>query len=264
MISKSYLDKSFTVEDRDARLRTTENLLKFVTFQAGETLPAGKSVGDPKTIPQRTVVGVIDTRVENKTGFVLTRSAGDASVVFGWTSSRNLAGKFANETLGEVLPVGSNKTGPNAAWEGGAFLRQVVLVDIVDGTGEVERITIDSLPAFQSLVAASEKDGIGVLLRDGFRTFADQEFLFKGFQQHKPGFNKAARPGSSNHQSGRAFDLIVGGFDGDPIYDWLKTHAPGFGFIRTVNKEPWHWELRPGEAAKLAAKGLHKLPGVKL
>jgi len=56
--------------------------------------------------------------------------------------------------------------------------------------------------------------------------------------------------------------LDVGGFDGNPVYDWLKTNGPKFGFIRTVTKEPWHWEFRPTEAADLVGLGKFKLRGV--
>eukprot|EP00940_MAST-03C_sp_MAST-3C-sp2_P001179 g1179.t1 len=34
-----------------------------------------------------------------------------------------------------------------------------------------------------------------------------------------------------------------------PKYVWMAANAGKFGFIRTVEKECWHWEYRPGEAA---------------
>jgi LAS superfamily LD-carboxypeptidase LdcB len=86
--------------------------------------------------------------------------------------------------------------------------------------------------------------------------------LFSLFTSNPNKFALAAEPGRSNHQNGIAFDLDVGGFDGNPVYDWLKVHGPGFGFIRTVNKEPWHWEFRPAQATDLADLGKFKLPGV--
>ncbi len=76
--------------------------------------------------------------------------------------------------------------------------------------------------------------------------------------------NLAARPGRSNHQHGQAFDLNTGGFDGNRIYDWMKKNGPRFGFIRTVNREHWHWEYRPEEAAELAARGEFKLASVRV
>jgi hypothetical protein len=38
------------------------------------------------------------------------------------------------------------------------------------------------------------------------------------------------------------------------MYDWLKANGPAHGFVRTVNKEPWHWEYRPDVAATGAYK----------
>jgi LAS superfamily LD-carboxypeptidase LdcB len=76
------------------------------------------------------------------------------------------------------------------------------------------------------------------------------------------GFNTAAPPGSSNHQNGIAFDIAVGGGSGDPIYDWLKKNAPARGFIRTVNKEPWHWEFDKAKAAIAVAAKTFKTKNV--
>ncbi len=33
-----------------------------------------------------------------------------------------------------------------------------------------------------------------------------------------------------------------------PVYKWLRTNAINYGFIRTVESEPWHWEYRPGQS----------------
>ena len=101
-----------------------------------------------------------------------------------------------------------------------------------------------------------------VLLNSAFRNYNEQKYLFEGFQHHLPGFNKAARPGASEHQSGVAFDLAVSGGDGNPVYDWLKSNATTFGFIRTVNGEPWHWEFDSAAAAKAKKSGTYKIPGI--
>lgn len=263
MSSKSYLGKTFVVEDKDARIRDAKDLAQLVTYQPGDPIPAGKKIGDPKTIPRGAKVAVTDVKVSNGVVFGLAQSTDGSPVVFGWTSTRNFAGKFVNETLGELKPKDTDRKGANAAWDHGKFVGQVTLVNIVDVTQEVEQVTLDNLPAYEQLVADAEKAGIKIMLRSGFRTFAQQKFLHDGFVAKKPHFNLAAEPGFSNHQHGQAFDLAVSAYDGDPIYDWLKVNGPKHGFIRTVNKEPWHWELRPAEAAKLAAKGLHKAPGVK-
>jgi len=265
MSTKSFLDKVFEIGDADARVRRANDLLQFEFFEEGDPLPVGRKVGDPKTIPLGTKLKVGEVQVATSgVVFVLARAGNPPEAVFGWTSSRNLIGKFIGETLGEVPPKGKSKTGPNAAWEKGKFIGHKTLVNIVDNKFQIERITLDSLPAYLRLVEAAVKDEVQVRLRSGFRTFTEQEFLFNGFKKKLPGFATAAKPGFSNHQHGQAFDLDVGGFDGDPTYDWLKVNAPKLGFVRTVNKEPWHWELRPELAAQLAAKGKHKVPGVKV
>ena len=51
--------------------------------------------------------------------------------------------------------------------------------------------------------------------------------------------NRAARPGFSNHQIGRALDIDL---DSDSRA-WLGAHARAHGFYRTVKGEPWHWEF---------------------
>jgi LAS superfamily LD-carboxypeptidase LdcB len=64
--------------------------------------------------------------------------------------------------------------------------------------------------------------------------------------------NKAARPGKSNHQSGRALDIAVISVPG--ALAWLESNAAGFGFKRTVASEPWHWEYVESPIAARATK----------
>jgi len=261
--STSFMGKVFVVRDANSRVRSDNNLNTFVKYKAGDAIPPGKAVGDFVTIPVGTRVHVLEGKGDSKKqAFVRVRGADAPKTMFGWTAAGNLEGKLINETLGEVPPADNDKKGPNAAWQGGSFIGQKTLVNIVDVGGEVEQITLESLPAFQALLDAARAAGIGLALRSGFRTFGEQKRLFDGFKAGLPGFNLAASPGKSNHQHGQAFDLNVSEFEGNPIYDWLAKNAPKLGFIRTVNKEPWHWELRPDEAAPLAAAGKHKRAGI--
>jgi LAS superfamily LD-carboxypeptidase LdcB len=158
----------------------------------------------------------------------------------------------------------ANQRGANACWRHGAFIGQKVLVNIVGTGGELEQITLESLEPYLNLVAEAAKLNLAVGLESGFRTFAKQKALHDGFLARKPGFNLAAAPGNSNHQHGQAFDLNTGGFDGHPIYDWLKQHGPSLGFIRTVNKEHWHWEYMPNEAPAFVKAKKFKLDKVAI
>ena len=168
-----------------------------------------------------------------------------------------------NETLGPVAPEhGAGRFGPNAAWAKGAYLGQVDLVAILDAKLEVERLALNTIAPYLAMVEAGAADGVLVSINSGFRSYPEQKLLWEGFSRGIPGFNRAARPGASNHQNGIAFDIAVPGGDGNPTYEWMKRRATGFGFVRTVTGEPWHWEYDPARAEAAARSGTFKTPNV--
>jgi hypothetical protein len=242
---------NFTVTDKKALLRDG----KPAFASKGTTAPAGALV-------------VVTETSRNPAGRFVKVSRGkavDGEVVIGdelgWTAAANLTEGWC-EVFG--TPAWADQTGPNAAWEKGKFIGAKVLVNIVGTGGEMEQIALDTLAPYLKLIDAAAKKGVVIGLESGFRTFGKQKQLFDGFKAGKPGFNLAAAPGRSNHQNGRAFDLNTRGFDGSPVYDWLKKNGPGLGFIRTVNKEHWHWEYRPDEAPVLARQGKFKTANVRV
>jgi LAS superfamily LD-carboxypeptidase LdcB len=107
------------------------------------------------------------------------------------------------------------------------------IVDV--GWAEVE---VKTARAFEKMRDAARADGVRLVIWSGFRTYERQAELYRAWRK-KEG-NLAARPGYSNHQSGRALDLML---QEDGVYEWLKAHAAKFGFRRTVKGEPWHWEF---------------------
>lgn len=255
--AESYRDKTFLVDDPDARIRRDDDLMAFVTDAAGKFA----------TIPKGTVVKITAVRREEAgslASIVFGRAtSADGSRSFGWTSTRNLKGQFRNETIGVLQPQpGATRFGANAAWADGEYLGQRDLVAIVDAKLEIERLALDTVEPYAALVAAAAKDGIAVTLNSGFRSYPEQKHLHDGFVRKLPGFNTAARPGFSKHQNGIAFDISVPGGDGNPTYEWLKRHGPAFGFVRTVNKEPWHWEFDQPRAQVALAAGTFKIPSV--
>ena len=66
--------------------------------------------------------------------------------------------------------------------------------------------------SYQALVEAAAESHVRVVLRDGFRTFADQQFLFDGFKSGKPGFNTAGgeRTRFRVHPHGQQGTLALG------------------------------------------------------
>jgi D-alanyl-D-alanine carboxypeptidase len=256
--TENFADKTFLVADPDTRIRKADDLMSFERFTAADPLPAGEQVGNFKRIAKGTRVKVDQVKVvpTGSSGRIVFAHAlsENGATKLGWTSTRNFEGKFVNVTLGERPPApGANRFGPNAAWSGGNFLKQITLVDIVDNRLEVERIALDTLSPYLDMVEAAAEDGVEVAINSGFRSFPEQKILHEGFIKKLPGFNLAAKPGRSKHQNGIAFDIAVAGGDGNPTYEWLKENAPGRGFVRTVNKEPWHWEFDQAKA-KAAVK----------
>jgi len=233
---KSYEGKTFLVNDPNARLRRGDDLLSFVTQPA-----------ELKSIPAGTSIKVLDVQVVKDNVFVLADG-------WGWTAASNLKGGFLNETLSESAPEGNDQKGPHAAWDAGHFLKQLTLVNIMGADRQIKQVSSENLDPYLALVNAAAADGVELPLKSGFRSYPKQQYLYQGYISKAPGFNLAAKPGFSNHQDGFDFDFAISGYEGNPRYDWLKRNGPRFGFVRTVNKEPWHWEYRP----QIAQGGTYK------
>ncbi|WP_431286083.1 M15 family metallopeptidase [Roseateles chitinivorans] len=257
-LEESFRDRTFVVDDPDARIRSDDDLMAFVAIPGSGF----------KKIAKGTSVRILEVRLEeagSKKRIVFGRAAAtDGGDVLGWTSTRNLAGSFMNETIGLVPPEpGATRFGPNAAWDNGQFLEQLDLVAIVDSNLEIERLAMKTIAPFAALVAAAKDDGVRITLNSGFRSYPEQKLLHDDFVRGLPGFNTAAKPGFSKHQNGIAFDLSVAGGDGNPTYEWLKRHATSFGFVRTVSREPWHWEFDEAKAQAAQVGGGFKTPNVR-
>ena len=265
--TESYLEKIFIVTDPDARIRTPGDLMAFERYTPADVLPPGEQVGNFKRIAKDTqvkvdAIKVVPTGGSGSIAFAHSLSQ-DGTAELGWTSTRNFNGKFINETLGTMPPEpGAGKFGPNAVWSGGSFKGQITLVQIIAASLDVRRIASDTLDPYLDLVAAAAKDRVQVAINSGFRSYPEQKDLYEGYIKGLPGFNLAAKPGTSNHQNGIAFDIAVAGASGDPVYDWLKENAPPRGFIRTVNGEPWHWEYDTAKAAVAVAAHTYKTDNV--
>lgn len=87
---------------------------------------------------------------------------------------------------------------------------------------------------FDAMVAAAARDGVQLRITSGYRSHAEQVHLWNLYQSGKG--NIAARPGTSNHESGDAID-----FANTPgAWAWLKRNSTRFGF-KNFAPEPWHY-----------------------
>lgn len=134
-----------------------------------------------------------------------------------------------------------------------------IQIDVVRLEPDAVEVEVSTARAFLSMQAAAAKDGIDLHIESGFRTADEQRALFRAWR-HGRG-NKAARPGESNHQSGRALDI---GVMNRAAYEWLEANAATFRFKRTVKGEPWHWEYVDAPIARAPAKRVGKLTSAKL
>ena len=100
-----------------------------------------------------------------------------------------------------------------------------------------EKIGAKIADQFDKMVAAAAKDGVKLQIESGLRTHAEQEKLYAAYLNGTG--NLAAKPGTSNHESGEAIDYA----NTPGAFDWLKKNASKFGFHGNVPGEPWHYSL---------------------
>lgn len=98
-------------------------------------------------------------------------------------------------------------------------------------------VEVNTARKYLRMRAAAKKRGVSLYIVSGFRTMAQQRYLYKLYKQGKG--NLAAPPGYSNHQSGRALDLNT---HAPGVYSFLANRGARFRFKRTVPSEKWHWE----------------------
>jgi LAS superfamily LD-carboxypeptidase LdcB len=107
-------------------------------------------------------------------------------------------------------------------------------------------VEVTTAHAFIVMRDAAAEAGVYLQAWSGFRTNEKQAELYQAWKDGVG--NPAAKPGYSNHQSGRALDINLLGVPPE-TFAWLTKNAARFGFRRTVPSEPWHWEYTPPKRA---------------
>lgn len=248
-LSSPAVNGYYDIIDNDARLRLKDRLYD----STGETLDSDSYVIVKNNSSDTATDGkYLEVKKTEKNVDSMIVEVSEPAV---WTAASNIADGWANSK------------GDNAAWSNGKYLGQINLVRLIgrksgSNTYQIEAVAEDYYDIYNELVRLADTDGHELQLNFGFRTYPQQLFLRAKWDIRAPGYNLAASPGRSNHQSGHAFDINVGGFGG-VIYNWMKLNAPALGFIRTVSSNPvtseaHHWENRPMDANQYG----YKLPGV--
>lgn len=128
----------------------------------------------------------------------------------------------------------------------------------------------EAAKALEEMFEAAKKDGINLIGRSGYRSYATQKATFNS-KVNQWGLEQAekfsARAGKSEHQTGLAMDIISTeyqklhtDFQYTETYKWLIENCADYGFILRYlkgksditgyNFEPWHFRYVGVEYAK--------------
>jgi hypothetical protein len=111
-----------------------------------------------------------------------------------------------------------------------------ICVTTIDG----KLVEVNTANAYLRMRRAAKNRGVYLHINSGFRTMAQQRYLYHCYLTRScNGGNLAAPPGYSNHQSGHALDLNT---SAPGVYSFLSRYGRNYGFRRTVPSEAWHWE----------------------
>ncbi len=121
-------------------------------------------------------------------------------------------------------------------------------------------LTREAFEAANQMFRQASRDGIdGFTITSGYRTAEKQRALYENDEN-----GTAAMPGTSEHQSGLAFDVTTrydsGSFADTAQFRWLSEHCWEYGFILRypegreettgVPYEPWHYRYVGVEIAQ--------------
>lgn len=145
------------------------------------------------------------------------------------------------------------------------------------GTIEGQQLDARVIDAMKSFAAAARAQGLSVYLSSGYRSYDEQNYLYKR-KVAQYGEAEAAKivapPGTSEHQTGLACDITDkyyqskdSSLENTALYQWMSQHCQEYGFIVRYPKdkedvtgiiyEPWHFRYVGVEAATyIMSKGL--------
>ena len=131
---------------------------------------------------------------------------------------------------------------------------------VPDGTIKMRQA---AAKAYREMTAAAQREGVSLVPISGFRSIADQKYLYFDVKadRNQDAAERAkvsAPPGYSEHHTGYAVDIGDGStpalnlnpdFDKSSAYHWLKANANRYSFELSfpknnrqgVSYEPWHW-----------------------
>jgi LAS superfamily LD-carboxypeptidase LdcB len=170
------------------------------------------------------------------------------------TSATNKNNLIINEKYLEEIPANNPfaEKYHSIAQQTGYIEKYPQLAASIMGSSNGQTIVKDALNAFEQMRQAATKDGITLTVLSGFRSIKTQVGIFDGKGGGVSATQFSAPPGHSQHHTGLALDInsLSPSFRDTPAYQWLKKHAPSYGFMLSFansqgdlgpQNEPWHW-----------------------
>lgn len=134
----------------------------------------------------------------------------------------------------------------------------VPLSPIATYAASMQFMTPRAAVMMEKMIVSARYKGICIEVLSSFRSTEYQADLY----DRKQGSLFVAKPGTSEHETGTAADIVRCGYSDDldedftktAEYEWLKSHASEFGFSQSYTEEnqaetgfppePWHWNLK--------------------
>ena len=138
---------------------------------------------------------------------------------------------------------------------------------------ELEAVTTDggvrlrsaAAEKFRQMRLAARSEGINLAPLSGYRSVAEQEYIFFGVKEQRGQVASkraevSAPPGHSEHHTGYAIDIgdegtpttnLSQSFEQTAAFRWLEQNAPRYSFELSfprdnpqgISYEPWHWRF---------------------
>lgn len=157
---------------------------------------------------------------------------GSGSPLGGFLGGGGSSGSFpsAGGYPGSQRSGGNPGSYPNSPSGGASGPPTGNLVDLGGG----KKVDASIAGNVQAMIQAARRDGVDLKINSAHRSRQQQEVLYQKYLNGTG--NLAARPGTSNHESGQAIDFA----NTRGAHAWLARNAGRFG-LKNLPGEPWHY-----------------------